>query len=144
MTEMVRAIMESVATLVGDAWADFAAVDETLSQIAESFDGEEPLHPDLRELLDETRAVLLEIHQELARDGLSLDLPAAPAERTRDALMRSSPGRQSANRDSTQSGNGVERPQHQGEVRTRPAATPGLSSDRRSRGTSKALSMGVV
>ena len=87
MTEMVRRIVESVATLVEEAWADLLAVDETLVRVAESFDGEEPLHPDLRELLDETRTALTEIHEALARDGLELDLPVAPAERTLDALL---------------------------------------------------------
>ncbi len=87
MTEMVRRIMESVATLVRQAWADLLAVDDTLSRIAERFDGEEPLHPELRELLDETRAVLMEIHEGLAQDGPALDLPVTPAERTRDALL---------------------------------------------------------
>jgi hypothetical protein len=56
--------------------------------VAEGFDGQEPLHLELREVLDETRTALTEIHEALARDGLlELDLPVATAERTLDALL---------------------------------------------------------
>jgi hypothetical protein len=70
-----------VAADLTRAWGELLALEEVIRKTAEHFGGEEPIHPDARELLDKVKAVVLTLVEHL-RSDFDLVLPDEPDEGT--------------------------------------------------------------
>ena len=81
-----EAITATVAAELAKLWAELLALDEVIREVGEQFAGEEPLHPDCRALLDETRQRVLALANDLRLSCGELALPTEPAPRVREAL----------------------------------------------------------
>lgn len=62
-----------------EAWSSLLAVEQVVTDVGERFGGEEPIHPDARALLDEVKATVLALTDDLKPD-LDVVLPLEPSE----------------------------------------------------------------
>jgi hypothetical protein len=88
VTERQERWDEAMAGLAGSlregvpwCWQELRAVETVLDEVAEEFDGEDPLLPQVREVLDKTRQGLLELHPLLGFVDVDADLPEPDEER---------------------------------------------------------------
>ena len=79
-------ITETVAAELTELWAELLALDEVVREVGEEFDGEEPLHPECRALLDETKQAVVALATNHPPSFAELILPTEPAPRVREAL----------------------------------------------------------
>jgi hypothetical protein len=70
-----------VAADLTRAWGELLALEEVIRKTAEHFGGDEPIHPDARELLDKVKATTLMLVEDLKSD-FDLVLPDRPDEST--------------------------------------------------------------
>jgi len=56
-------------------------VEMVLEEVAQEFDGEDPLLPPVREVLDKTHQDLVELHSSLPHADVEVDLPEPDEER---------------------------------------------------------------
>ena len=73
--ELEEAYLDGVAEGLARVWAELLAGDEVVAWGAERFDGEEPLHPEVRREIEETRNGLLELARELEMRRSDFALP---------------------------------------------------------------------
>jgi hypothetical protein len=73
-----NALLLRAAGELASLWQDLLALEATLSESTASFDGEEPVHPFTRGLIDEVRQDALVVHARLVECGLDLVLPEEP------------------------------------------------------------------
>ncbi len=73
--EVCSVLLESLKDGVQTYWQEMRAAQQVLAQAAEEFDGEDPLLPDLRGILDSVRKELEDLHEKAKRDIESLELP---------------------------------------------------------------------
>ncbi len=81
-----EALTETVAAELTALWAELLALDAVVREVADQFDGEEPLHPGCRALLDETKLAVASLAGNLPQTFGELLLPTEPAARVREAL----------------------------------------------------------
>ncbi len=62
---MADALRSQLGEGIAANWRQLGALEQVLTEIAEEVDGEDPLHPEVRELLDKCRAQLLELRDKL-------------------------------------------------------------------------------
>ena len=86
LARLSEAITETVAAELTELWSELLALDEVVREVGEKFDGEEPLHPECRALLDTTRERVLALAKALPPSFGELILPPEPAPRVRHAL----------------------------------------------------------
>ena len=89
-----RTVFALVAVLrqeVPGLWKEVQAVAEVIDEVRSRLDGEDPADPELRKSLDNARALLVEVSEALAEDGLDGELNAPSEEQVaayRDILKR--------------------------------------------------------
>ncbi len=69
----------AIAAHLTKAWSELLAIEQVVGEVAGSFAGEEPIHPDARELLDEVKGSALKLVEDLKPD-FDLILPEEPDE----------------------------------------------------------------
>jgi hypothetical protein len=79
--EPMAALAESLREGAPWCWQELRAVEMVLEEVAQEFDGEDPLLPPVREVLDKTRQGLLELHPLLDFVDVEADLPEPDEER---------------------------------------------------------------
>jgi hypothetical protein len=60
--ELARAVALGLRDTLLQHWRECGAIDVVVEEAREEFDGEDPLHPDVRRLLDTAKATLLDAH----------------------------------------------------------------------------------
>ena len=83
---LAEMLSETVAAELTELWAELLALDEVVGEVAEQFDGEEPLHPGCRVLLDETKQSVSNLAGKMPTSFGELLLPTEPSIRVREAL----------------------------------------------------------
>lgn len=86
LPELAEAITETIAAELCATWAELLALDEVVLEVTGQFDGEEPLHPEARTLLDETKESVIALAKDLPPPFGELILPTEPAPQVRRAL----------------------------------------------------------
>jgi hypothetical protein len=76
--ETVKALLFGIKQSVQQHWSELRAIEIGVQEVAEEFDGEDPLQPDVRALLDGCLASCRELRDEMA-DYVEIELPE-PAE----------------------------------------------------------------
>ncbi len=87
----MAALAESLREGIPWCWQELRAVEMVLDEVAEEFDGEDPLLPPVREVLGKTRQDLTELHSSLQYVDAEVDLPEPHEERVawlRQRLLR--------------------------------------------------------
>ena len=79
--EAMAALAESLREGVPWCWQELRAVETVLDEVAEEFDGEDPLLPPVREVLDKTHQDLVELQPLLRFVDADCDLPEPDEER---------------------------------------------------------------
>ncbi len=75
INEVCSALLESLKDGVETYWREMRAAQQVLAQAAEEFDGEDPLLPELRGVLDWVQRELEDLHEQAKRDIEPLELP---------------------------------------------------------------------
>ncbi len=73
--EACSALLRSLKDGVETYWQEMRASQQVLAEAAEEFDGEDPLLPDLRGVLDGVQKELEDLHGQAKRDIEPLELP---------------------------------------------------------------------
>ncbi len=73
--ELGRALAVSVRDALVQHWPEVRAIEIVVQETAEELDGEDPLHPDVRRMLDETKRTLAEVHEGFAPYAGKMELP---------------------------------------------------------------------
>jgi hypothetical protein len=73
-TELERALVLSISDLLRQHWCEARATEIGVSEIAEEFDGEDPLKPDTRALLDGCVSSCRKLRDDMA-DSAEIELP---------------------------------------------------------------------
>jgi len=79
--EAMAALRQSLREGVPWCWQELRAVEMVLDEVAQEFDGEDPLLPPVREVLDKTRQDLVDLHSSLPHVDAEVDLPELDEER---------------------------------------------------------------
>ena len=79
--EAMAALRQSLREGVPWCWQELRAVEMVLAEVAEEFDGEDPLVPAVREVLDKTRQDLVELHPLLSFVDVEVELTEPDEER---------------------------------------------------------------
>ncbi len=79
--EAMAALRESLREGVPWCWQELRATETVLAEVAEEFDGEDPLLPPVREVLDKTHQDLVELHPLLDFVDVEAELPEPDEER---------------------------------------------------------------
>jgi hypothetical protein len=79
--EAMAALAESLGEEIPWCWQELRAAETVLEEVAEAFDGEDPLLPQVREVLDKTRRNLVELHPLLSFVDVEVELPEPDEER---------------------------------------------------------------
>ena len=79
--EMARVLAVSVRTGVRESWRELRAVEEQSDAITEEFGGEDVLHAPVRRHLDETKAMLCDLQEQLQEYTGPLEMPEPDDER---------------------------------------------------------------
>jgi hypothetical protein len=85
--EMARVLAVRIRAGVRENWLELRAIEEQIDAITEDFDGEHVLQARLRERLDETKVMLIDLHKELEEYTGPFDLPD-PDEEVRSTIQR--------------------------------------------------------
>jgi hypothetical protein len=91
----MAALREQLREGVPWCWREVRAVEMVLDEVAAEFDGEDPLLPPVREVLDKTRQDLRELHVLLDFVDAEAELPEPDEERVaelRERLLREPSG----------------------------------------------------
>jgi len=89
--EAMAALAESLREGVPWCWQELRAAEMVLGEVAVEFDGEDPLVPAVRRILDKTHQDLVELQPLLAMVDVEVDLPEPDEERVaelRERLLR--------------------------------------------------------
>jgi hypothetical protein len=79
--EAMAALRDSLREGIPWCWQELRAVETVLDEVAQEFDGEDPLVPALRRVLDKTRQDLVELHPLLGFVDVEVELPEVDEER---------------------------------------------------------------
>jgi hypothetical protein len=79
--EAMAALRQSLLEGVPWCWQELRAVEAVLDEVAQEFDGEDPLLPPVREVLNKTHQDLVELHPLLSFVDVQVDLPEPDEER---------------------------------------------------------------
>jgi hypothetical protein len=79
--EAMAALAESLREGIPWCWQELRAAETVLEEVAEAFNGEDPLLPQVREVLDKTRRDLVELHPLLDFVDVEVELPELDEER---------------------------------------------------------------
>jgi hypothetical protein len=79
--EAMAALREGLREGVPWCWQELRAAETALAEVAEEFNGEDPLLPPVREVLDKTHQDLVELHPLLSFVDVEVDLPEPDEER---------------------------------------------------------------
>jgi hypothetical protein len=85
--EMARVLAVRIRAGVRESWQELRAIEEQVDAITEEFDGEEVLYDRVREHLDETKAMLTDLHGQLEEYTGPFELPD-PDEEMRATIQR--------------------------------------------------------
>ncbi len=85
--ELARLVAVTIRAGVRENWQELRAIDEQIESITEEYGGEDVLHARVRGNLDEAKALLLDLHEELQEYTGPFDLPE-PDEETRAIVQR--------------------------------------------------------
>jgi hypothetical protein len=85
--EMARVLAVRIRAAVRENWQELRALEEQIELITEEFDGEDVLQARVREPLDETKATLVELHEQLQEYTGPFELPE-PDEDMRATIRR--------------------------------------------------------
>lgn len=85
--ELARLVAVTIRAGVRENWQELRAIDEQIEAITEEYAGEDVLHARVRGNLDEAKAMLLELHEELQEYTGPFDLPE-PDEELRATIQR--------------------------------------------------------
>ncbi len=61
--EIVEALIDGIRTGVTMRWQELQSVEIVLTEIAEELDGEDPVHPEVREMFGQTKATVTALHE---------------------------------------------------------------------------------
>ena len=81
-----RNLVRLVAREVKEAWAELLAVERIVRKAADQFDGEEPIHPETRRLLEDATAAVKGLREALSPWFQDMALPEEPDEQVVRAL----------------------------------------------------------
>ena len=73
--EACDALIATLKEGIQKCWGEMRAAEQVLAQAAEEFDGEDPLLPELRSVLDGIREELSDLHEQAKQDIEPLELP---------------------------------------------------------------------
>ena len=79
--EATAALRESLREGIPWCWQELLAVETVLEEVAQEFDGEDPLLSPVRDVLDKTRRDLVELHPLLRFVDVEVELPESDEER---------------------------------------------------------------
>jgi hypothetical protein len=79
--EAMAALRQSLRERIPWCWQELRAVETVLDEVAEEFNGEDPLLPPVRQVLDKTRQDLVELQPLLGFVDAEVDLPELDEER---------------------------------------------------------------
>jgi hypothetical protein len=79
--EAMAALRESLREGIPWCWQELRAAETVLAEVAEEFNGEDPLLPPVREVLDKTHQDLVELHPLLSFVDVEVELPEPDEER---------------------------------------------------------------
>jgi hypothetical protein len=85
--ELARVLAVAIRAGVRENWQELRAIDEQVEAITEEFDGEDVLHSRVRGNLDETKAMLIDLHEQLQEYTGPFELPE-PDEEIRAIVQR--------------------------------------------------------
>jgi len=74
--ELLRTLAVSIRAEVNSHWQQLLTFELVIDEMIAEFDGEDVLQPDVREVLGEARATLIELHERAQRYTGPFDLPA--------------------------------------------------------------------
>jgi hypothetical protein len=77
----MAALRQSLRERIPWCWQELRAVEMVLDEVAEEFNGEDPLLPPVREVLDKTHQDLLELRPLLGFVDVEVELPEPDEER---------------------------------------------------------------
>jgi hypothetical protein len=72
--EMVRAVLSGIKQGLEQHWCELRSIEIALAEVAGEFDGEDPLQPDVRALLDDCLATCTTLRDQVA-DYVAIELP---------------------------------------------------------------------
>jgi hypothetical protein len=73
--DLARIVAVSLRSGICENWRELGAIERRLDAIGEEFDGEDVLHPSVRERLDDARAMLTDLHERVQKYTGPFDLP---------------------------------------------------------------------
>ena len=85
--ELARLVAATIRAGVRENWQELRAIDEQIEAITEEYAGEDVLHTRVRGHLDETKAMLVDLHEQLQEYTGPFELPE-PDEETRATIQR--------------------------------------------------------
>ena len=85
--EMARVLAVAIRAAVRENWQELRAIEEQIDAITEEYGGEDVLHARVRGNLDEAKAMLVDLHEQLQEYTGPFDLPD-PDEETRAIVQR--------------------------------------------------------
>jgi hypothetical protein len=85
--EMARVLAVRIRAGVRESWQELQAIEEQVDAITEEFDGEDVLYERARQHLDDTKAMLVDLHKELEEYTGPFELPE-PDEEVRATIQR--------------------------------------------------------
>jgi hypothetical protein len=85
--ELARVLAVTIRTGVRENWQELRAIEAQVDAITEEFDGEDVLHARVRGQLDDTKAMLVELHEQLQEYTGPFELPE-PDEDIRDIVQK--------------------------------------------------------
>ena len=78
--EIARVLAVRIRAGARESWQELRAIEEQVEAITEEFDGEDVLYDRARQHLDETKAILVELHKELQEYTGTFELPDPDAD----------------------------------------------------------------
>jgi hypothetical protein len=89
LDEMRESVKTVLVRGIVDRWDDLVATEAVLEEIAADFDNEDPLKPQTRSALDESKQRLLRIRDELKEHGVEIELLLPSEAATQASLIPS-------------------------------------------------------
>jgi len=86
--ELLRSLAVSIRAEVKGHWLQLLAYEVVIEGMREEFAGEDILQPDVREVFDEAKATLIELHERVQHYTGPFDLPAEPDDEALASVRR--------------------------------------------------------
>jgi hypothetical protein len=75
VVELTKALIDHLRVGIACQWQEIRAIEMLAEEIAEEFEGDDPMMPELRSVFEEAKAGLSDIAGALGRFGIETDLP---------------------------------------------------------------------